>query len=353
MYIQTEKIKTYGDDKVQIVIGPNGCGKSYWLRSQIDTNDSAVIAISTTFDNKFNNVRGKNVSVLTPRSRSYKVSNVMLGLLKRIAKGDGKMRYSFATLLEYIGYSPIIFVDLDYDYGAFESDYLIDSGLITELKAKIEQLKCGRGVPVPLDLYSHDSEEISSLFVKILMHRNEKHYYETDDGYNYTKQFISKIKFYLKKDDSMFEVSNASSGELQMLRTLGYIYLNVTDGCRILFDEPENSLHPKWQIEFVNQILTFFEKYNAKIYIATHSPLIVAGLDCEIKKYHSIEETLWDQFSVVTPKSYYFAQLISEELNNIAVGRSEPYNNKILQQLKNKACDDDQKTLLRKLINRG
>jgi len=67
-------------------------------------------------------------------------------------------------------------------------------------------------------------------------------------------------------------VDNLSSGEKQILILLTYLRYNSQN--LIIIDEPELSLHPKWQGEFLNAVNKLMNK-DAQLIIATHSPEIV------------------------------------------------------------------------------
>ena len=72
-----------------------------------------------------------------------------------------------------------------------------------------------------------------------------------------------------------FDINKLSSGEKQLfLRALTLKMLKANDSI-ILIDEPEISLHPKWQ----QRILKVYENIgkNNQIFVATHSPHIVSS----------------------------------------------------------------------------
>lgn len=90
----------------------------------------------------------------------------------------------------------------------------------------------------------------------------------------------SEIKFsILNKDavkiDDGREIKNLSSGEKQILILLTYIKYNRTLNVFII-DEPELSLHPKWQGEFLDAVEKLMPK-DSQLIIATHSPEIIGN----------------------------------------------------------------------------
>jgi len=78
-----------------------------------------------------------------------------------------------------------------------------------------------------------------------------------------------------------FGIDGLSSGEQQVVYRVGYLlkHLNIKNGGVVFIDEPELSLHPKWQegyIPFLNKIFGD----DIQFIIATHSPYIVkSGID--------------------------------------------------------------------------
>lgn len=83
----------------------------------------------------------------------------------------------------------------------------------------------------------------------------------------------------LFRDYKEISLHQASSGELTLITSLIYISSVITRNAIILVDEPENSLHPKWQTEYVKNLLDLFYLYEPSIVIATHSALILNGAE--------------------------------------------------------------------------
>lgn len=76
-----------------------------------------------------------------------------------------------------------------------------------------------------------------------------------------------------------FDINGLSSGEKQLfLRALSLKFLNVNNSI-ILIDEPEISLHPRWQRKIVNVYENIGK--NNQIIIATHSPHIIGNVKKE------------------------------------------------------------------------
>lgn len=71
-----------------------------------------------------------------------------------------------------------------------------------------------------------------------------------------------------------------STGEKQIIYRVGHLLkeLENLDGSLILIDEPETSLHPKWQKKYVQFLMDVFMGLDIQFVIATHSPYILQGL---------------------------------------------------------------------------
>lgn|GEM_PF-2358957 len=71
-----------------------------------------------------------------------------------------------------------------------------------------------------------------------------------------------------------------SSGQWQLLNSLINLALKVSSDSVILIDEPENSLHPEWQRDYIKMLgAALGGATGCHTIIATHSPLIAAGVD--------------------------------------------------------------------------
>ncbi|GHA50155.1 AAA family ATPase [Photobacterium aphoticum] len=91
---------------------------------------------------------------------------------------------------------------------------------------------------------------------------------------------IKSLKLSISGDNRKFvDFTHASSGEQCLSLMLLGIASQIEDGSLICIDEPEISLHPEWQEEFVPLIDNLFSNYKGcHFVIATHSPLIISKL---------------------------------------------------------------------------
>lgn len=81
------------------------------------------------------------------------------------------------------------------------------------------------------------------------------------------------------KRGSAYGLADSSSGETHLLCQFIGIMADIRPGSLILIDEPENSSHPDWQMNYVGWLREIFKEYrDCHFIIATHSPLILANM---------------------------------------------------------------------------
>lgn len=109
---------------------------------------------------------------------------------------------------------------------------------------------------------------------------------------------LKDIEFTKKGTGTKFLLTEASSGELCTLFTIVAIAGEIIKNAVILIDEPEISLHPEWQSDFIPLIKKIFGNYSGcHFIIATHSAQILSSLDEEnsfVVRMDGEEPTLFD-----------------------------------------------------------
>lgn len=91
-------------------------------------------------------------------------------------------------------------------------------------------------------------------------------------------------KYCLRKKEKF---RNLSSGQYQIIRCIFSLVLTITPDSLVIYDEPEISLHPKWQSEIIRILMEIVKtkglgtdstsNKNATVVVATHSPLITSS----------------------------------------------------------------------------
>lgn len=164
-----------------------------------------------------------------------------------------------------------------------------------------------------------------------------------------------EIKVY-KKGGFEFNFRESSSGEANILSTLIALIPLIQDNSLILIDEPEISLHPLWQSQYISLLNKIFSNYyGCHIIIASHSHFLVTDLHPENSsvitlKYNkgiieselisdstfglSAEDVLLNVFGLPSTRNFYLSQIITEALELLADNnRSKLRLNKLKSQL--------------------
>jgi len=163
-----------------------------------------------------------------------------------------------------------------------------------------------------------------------------------------------KIQVVKKVNTNLFSLSdtelrNMSSGEIQILTSMLSLSSIVQDNSLVIIDEPEISLHPNWQIRFVEILNKIFERYsNCHFIIASHSHFLVSDLKTnnsailaltknlqnvvkaellDVDTYGwSAENILYNVFGVATVRNHYFEMELRHLLDIISTKKSNKSN---------------------------
>lgn len=313
-----------------ILVGKNGSGKSILLHDlaeSLHNEGYSTVAVSNTLFDKFE---------VHPNSFNYDYIGSKLGrnfpaqAIKRTlsTKNQNKVSRIF-SVLNHIGYEKSIGIKVKFR---------------KKFKDAIRYSRNTSGDIYPVFFDSSDQEIPDELKMAIDKAIHQVNYgYSTliwltnDDNVFYEGSFdsyllllsyerllkkaniISGIEVLLTKDDVSFPLNHASSGELSFIALLVHLAFCVNDSSFILIDEPENSLHPKWQNEYFELLKGAIGYNRCKVIVATHSPLIIASAseDNEVSIYKrgingfsqinsyddNAEELYIDYFDTLTPKN--------------------------------------------------
>jgi predicted ATP-binding protein involved in virulence len=108
-----------------------------------------------------------------------------------------------------------------------------------------------------------------------------------------------------------FDIDELSTGEKTLLSKVLYLYFKDYQDKVILIDEPELSLHPKWQNQVLKIYENFAKKNDCQIIIATHSPHIIGSAK---PKYLRVLKKVEDKIEVVEYTQSYgleFSQILT------------------------------------------
>lgn len=157
---------------------------------------------------------------------------------------------------------------------------------------------------------------------------------------------ISPINVDLHKSGQWFPYNRISSGELSLLTVFSSIAVNICDGSLVIIDEPEISLHPERQLEYVSLLdETFDFVKGCHFVLASHSPLILASLPGDRSYVTSINRHqplalgessdyfLAEAFKVPGPKNRYLLQETYRAMSLASRGDGDALN-EVLERLK-------------------
>ena len=158
---------------------------------------------------------------------------------------------------------------------------------------------------------------------------------------------INLDSIHIKKIENAISIEQASSGEYHFIISLLGIYSKIKENSLILIDEPEISLHPNWQMKYINFLKQIFNKYaDCHFIISTHSHFLVSDLEgknsavvtlmrspddeiisellSDINTYGwSAEQVLLTVFKTASSRNYYLTVELEKIFDLISLGKSD------------------------------
>lgn len=157
------------------------------------------------------------------------------------------------------------------------------------------------------------------------------------------------------------DLRSASSGTLSMVSALVALASVIGNASLVLIDEPELSLHPEWQVKYIDLLLKTFGRYRGcHFVVATHAPMVISELPAHAEVVsldqdglppttelmgQSADFLLAEAFGLPTNGNLYIKDLIVEALRLVASGeaRSRKFSEILtdLQKFETSLHDDD------------
>ncbi|MDE8755144.1 AAA family ATPase [Pectobacterium polaris] len=366
-----------------IILGENGKGKTRYLLKIFESkkNNSSIAVISNSLINKFPKIESRKITqylISSTHAQTDSYESFLYGEFNKIITPSNINQA--LNILEYIGFEPCFSI-------IQKPNYKIKTN--SDNVSTIHKISTEKSIGAEFNQKIITKTASSKYSDHIQIEHNFKINKENREGINEYSRHLTrnevvkeKIKidddlfstsFFLKKKGIEFPLSQASSGELYMLGIGLFIIKFITgtnnDNKIILIDEPENSLHPKWQREYIQNIISFLGKESVDIYIATHSPFIAipnnidsANIkmatinDGELKYIDSepglnIEEIYYDYFGILTPKNRYLSDYCESLLKRFTVGETSfEKAQEQLEDMKNASNDTRQINFIESLI---
>ncbi|HGM5563926.1 MAG: AAA family ATPase [Serratia marcescens] len=344
---------------INIITGNNGSGKSSILAELSNTEFSSgrnVICLSNTSTNKFPKRNNHRFHVLNQSS------STLTNAIKKVVINNFKNRKLrphadiFPKILQYLEFDErLTFKVTIFPYKSlirkFQSESYNHEWIRGDIDVIVNHMENMIAIHDDIDYsqvssirdshvlylehsFSHISDKkinsIHNLLIELMLKHErllKKHH------------LISNIEINLYRQNTPIPTLHLSSGEASYISTLAFILTHISAQSTIIIDEPENSLHPRWQKKYTSNLLDLLYYFDARIILATHSPMIVIGAvedNCSLSVFKSengilyqlegnetnIDEVMVDVFGVLTSRSRYFSYKINDILN-------EYNNNKI------------------------
>lgn len=273
------------DNQIYLITGDNGTGKTRTLSSlanqEINLINSKkrsytkIICLSGTVFEKF------------PKPKKEIIENIKDGYYYFGYKANNNM-FSEITPFRMV-ISVLLNNDLPPIRAAHAAELLSNLGFSSKINLYFRWARNNK---------NKNSEKLSSLQVDLLNIDNSKILLlEIKDSINDGVVLLNKISFYKGIDE--FPVTELSSGERLFILIILSLCFSIDNKSLILFDEPENSMHPKWQEKVTRVICEIFNKFATRsaLYIATHSPLVVSSVPNKVGYIRDLNRTeqSWDK----------------------------------------------------------
>lgn len=395
--IRRDIIRNAKSNSINFLIGENGSGKSLTLSQLtyvlLEHFNADVLAISNCSHTRFPIVKGlRNYSRLLPGQRNAHPSDFIKRLL---VSASNKSRWAdferdlkgLMRVFDYLGLDTRIGFAIENRKAAnlqrknnhlfFEEHDQQDADIRESFRLYLSKViynigKSGNDYLYPSHKYLKSILDDPNKTEWIDLRAFQEDYRSEILKSLLSSEFDSttglRLSIYARKkyQNEKFLIDSISSGESSLFSTLSFISSNISRNAWILIDEPENSLHPKWQKEYCTNLLNNFHYYEPRIVIATHSPMIVSGgsieeiagkiyspnIDSahEISRPEGVESLLMEVFGIITPKNHHLserAQILLDDLSKDKIKINEV--NKTIEEWQAMTSEDNQKVFLNDL----
>jgi len=268
-----------------VLAGSNGSGKTRILESILDYFN-IVLVVPEEAQNKielfFESMEEKCIDKLG-HELSFMYCLKFGSKEKKISVGSVGARYldikKELNILPKIIYAPaeMNFKKMDMASTTLIQEYnfinIVNTNLVKDISSYI-------ATKIISAIFKNKNEKVGDVQKKVFDEINEIfEILDIDVKIEDISQDGRNIPIFTNSAGDKFDINELSSGEKQLfLRTLAIKMLNPENSI-ILIDEPELSLHPKWQ----QRIVDVYRKIgkNNQIIIATHSPHILGSVKKE------------------------------------------------------------------------
>lgn len=281
------------------------------------------------------------------------------------AISDKNFQKDVKAIFKYLEFAPKIFIEYRFSHNR---EFLTEELSVKSFKKRFKEMdekRSGFSFGVFKKLSEENDETINEVLdylkkISKIYQRKDKLSFEINfSDFAANRQFIREYKmlnilrklniisyshinvFKKHKHNTMdghpLNIRDMSSGEVQILTSMLSLAAVVTNNSLVIIDEPEISLHPNWQTQYMETLNTVFKNYlNCHFLIATHSHFIVSDLKKDsssilsltINKHYELESNLIDYstygwssenilynvFGVTTFRNHYFEMDVTKLL---------------------------------------
>lgn len=279
------------DEKINILIGKNGTGKTTLLKIIHDIiTDKLLLNVNYNFENseiEFSNKAKLSVSMKKLDTSEYQITKHQSGMdfpqVTQINTFD--MEIKNKTFLKANIENQLVETELDLILDQLMTKF---KGYQLKLKNKIdeESQKIDQKI---LELTSKQNNDINDLTLlknivkdkqlksKSILEKKNRFIDLLNSLFKDTNKeihFDENNSLIFKSDNKYLSAFQLSSGEKQILLILLTVLLKENKPFILLMDEPEISLHVEWQNSFIDNLLKL--NNNMQVILVTHSPSIVS-----------------------------------------------------------------------------
>lgn len=297
-----------------IIAGENGCGKSlllsflnsynpdvtakqlgYTLRVEIEFTDEDIQLL---YENKaFINVLGGRFSgniVTFVHDTTFRDDNPRAEFINKTGAKETVYAYEFTRVPSIF---KSVFSDVEINFSPGRVQHTTSTNLDNEIQGAVRtpQNLATEIKQLLVDINELDNDELGKWVdghkgqvpPESVLHKRIRRFTNAFDKIFPHKHFVgidnldnNKVVLFEEFGNRM-EISQLSSGEKQIVFRGGFLLRNLGTiaGATVLVDEPELSLHPRWQLKILGFLKGLFtdEKGNqtSQLIVATHSPFIL------------------------------------------------------------------------------
>ena len=284
-----------------IFAGENGCGKTLILEELYHFAIGPTRAKTIDLEVLLNDAERNTLLTLLIRHSpsSIKAPNFPWKFKFRY---DGRAGAIYCVNQGYIGFNPYelfkkVYSTIDVDFSPKDLNQITSNSLDSrdvyyeksnkELATDISQLLIDIKTQDDADLADWVNSHSGELVPESIKSPRMKRFTNAFDQIFENKKFKGiktiggrkLIEF--EENGKTVPIENLSSGEKQIVFRAGFLLKNKKSmqGAYVLVDEPEISMHPRWQMKILPFLRSIFTNENgeqtSQIFIATHSPFVI------------------------------------------------------------------------------